>query len=120
MWLGAFLLDSVPPQVSDKISKLQSTQAAYDTTVLQHQRVQEELSEVERSLETLGQELSDEVYQFAGRVLVKREKKKVETELKEKQELLKLRDSALEKQEGKLKEKIEELEGSIKGSLKSQ
>ena len=114
------MLESIPPQVSDKISKLQSTQAAYDTTVLQHQRVQEELNEVERALETLGQESRDEVYQFAGRVLVKRDKKKVETELKEKQELLKLRESALEKQEGKLKEKIEELKGSIRGSLKSQ
>lgn len=114
------MLESIPPQVSDKISKLQSTQAAYDTTVLQHQRVQEELTEVERALETLSQEARDEVYQFAGRVLVKRDKKKVETELKEKQELLKLRESALEKQEGKLKEKIEELEGSIRGSLKGQ
>lgn len=120
MWFGAFLLESMPPQVNDKVSKLQSTQAAYDTTVLQHQRVQEELSEVEQTLETLGQETGDEVYQFAGRVLVKRDKEKVETELKEKQELLKLRDSALEKQEGKLKEKIQELEDSLKGSLKSQ
>jgi prefoldin beta subunit len=113
-------LDSVPPQVSEKISKLQSTQAAYDTTVLQHQRVQEELSEVESALETLSQEQQTEVYQFAGRVLVKRDKGKIETELKEKQELLKLRSSALEKQEEKLKEKIKELEDAIRSSMKGQ
>jgi len=113
-------LDSVPPQVSERMSKLQSTLAAHDTTVLQRQRVQEELAEVDKALETLSQEPQDEVYQFAGRVLVKRDKKKVETELKEKQELLKLRSSALERQETKLREKIKELEDSIKGSLKSQ
>lgn len=113
-------MDSVPPQVSEKISKLQSTQAAYDTTVLQHQRVQEELSEVESALETLSQEQQTEVYQFAGRVLVKRDKGKIETELKEKQELLKLRSSALEKQEEKLKEKIKELEDAIRSSMKGQ
>ena len=113
-------MDSVPPQVNERISRLQSTQSAYDTTVLQRQRVQEELSEVESSLETLGQEQQSEVYQFAGRILVKRDKGKVETELKEKQELLKLRSSALEKHEEKLKEKIKELEDTIRGSLKSQ
>lgn len=120
MKIGVFLLESVPPQVSEKVSKLQSTQTAYDTTVLQRQRVQEELAEVEKALETMSQEPQDEVYQFAGRVLVKREKKRVETELKEKQELLKLRNSALEKQEDKLKEKIQELEDSIRTSLKGQ
>jgi len=76
--------------------------------------------EVERTLETLGQEAQGEVYQFAGRVLIKRDKKKVETELRERQELLKLRSSALEKQESRLKEKIQELESSIRGSLKGQ
>jgi len=113
-------MEPLTPQIREKLEKLESLQSALDSTILQKQRIEEELSEAERAIEALKEHTSDEVYQFLGKILIKKEREKALLELQERLELLKLRSSALEKQEEKIKEKIQELGEDVRGSLKGQ
>ncbi len=113
-------MESLSPEIREKLEKLESLQSALDSTVLQKQRIEEELSETGRAIEALKEHTSDEVYQFLGKILIKKEREKMLLELQERTELLKLRSSALEKQQERLKEKIQELGESVRGSLSGQ
>lgn len=113
-------MESPTPEIREKLEKLESLQSAFDSTTVQKQRIEEDLAETERAIEALKENTTDQVYQFLGKILIKKDREKMLLELQETLELLKLRSSALQKQEQKLKEKIQELGESVRGSLSGQ
>lgn len=108
---------SASEQTQDKILRLQDMQEKIESLRIQIERVKNELGELERAIDALTPEEQKEVYQFLGKIMIKRGKDDVLKELKEKQEFLKLRQSGLQKQLEKLEEKAKELEKEIRGAL---
>lgn len=113
-------MESLSPQIKEKIEKLQSLQSALDSTILQKHRIQEELAESERAIEALKEYGSGKVYQYLGKIMIQKDAEIVLLELQERLELLKLRSSALQRQEEKLREKIKEIGESVRESLAEQ
>ena len=109
------------PQVSDatqqKIRQFQELQQ--QARVLAGQRYQFEMQEKETkgALEELEKTENAEVYKAIGQIIIKSEKSKLVSELKEKTETLGLRLKAIEKQEKKTIEKMKELQGQLESEL---
>src|SRR3989304_1269243 len=94
----------LPPQVQQRLLRLQQIQQTLQTVLTQKQQLELELNEVEQSLSEL-EKLTDAavIYKSIGSLLVKAEKANVTTELTERKELLKTRVNVLEKQEERLR-----------------
>ena len=76
--------------------------------LLQKQAFQMELSETQSALnEVRGSK--DDVYKIIGQMMVKSDKKNIIEELSNKEKIIELRLSSIEKQENSLMEKIEKL-----------
>src|SRR5512137_1576549 len=96
-------LSQLPPQVQERLLRLQQLQQTLQSVLTQKQQLELELTETEQALSEL--EKLDEnavIYKSIGSLLVKAEKTKVTTELTERKELLNTRVSVLGKQEERL------------------
>ncbi|MBR9705202.1 prefoldin subunit beta, partial [Candidatus Pacearchaeota archaeon] len=60
----------------------------------------------------------DDVYKLAGNIMIKADKKTIEKELIQKQELLSVRLKSLEKQEDSITKKAEELRNHVMKKMK--
>lgn len=110
----------IPPQLQDQIARLQQLRAQLQMIVQQRQQVESKLREVEQAIDALEKAGEDTpIYRSIGSLLIKAEgKEQVLNDLKEDKETLELRKNALNKQEGKLKEKLVEMESKIENALK--
>ena|SRR3989344_3314431 len=92
----------------DKIQELQILEQTMHNILLQKQAFQMELSETQSALnEVRGSK--DDVYKIIGQMMVKSDKKNIIEELSNKEKIIELRLSSIEKQENSLMEKIEKL-----------
>jgi len=112
--------EEIPPQLVEKINRFNQLRQTLEAVVLQRQQIQADIQETQTALGELNV-LSDDskVYTIVGKLLIMKDKQTVSRELSEKMELLKLRDSSLEKQESKLREKFKELQEELSSSLAS-
>lgn len=111
----------IPPQIQEKLARLQQMQQSYDAVLLQKQQLDVELSETDSAISELEKPTAGEVvYKQVGRVLIKGEKVAILNELKEKKELLTLRQSSLAKQEIRLKERLNEAQMQLRESIGPQ
>jgi prefoldin beta subunit len=104
----------LPPWLREQVSRLQQLQQNLQAIMMQKQQLEVEMVETDRALEELkkiGPE--DAVYKAAGSVMVKAKKDEVIKELEEKKELSATRAKVLEKQEGRVKENLKEVESKI-------
>lgn len=108
----------LPPQIEQQIRQLQQFEVQLQNILTQKQQLQLELGDIETALKYL-QEAKDDVKLFksVGSLLIEGTKEKVMNELKEKRDLIDLRLKTLQKQEEKIRSRIEELRSSIKGLL---
>jgi prefoldin beta subunit len=72
-----------------------------------------ELNEIKKSLEEIGKTKEKSVYKLSGPILIRADTEAVKKDLGEKENTINLRVKTLEKQEARLKEKIEELRTRI-------
>ena len=79
---------------------------------MQKQAFQMELSETQAALGELKNS-GDEVFKIIGQLMIKSEKSKITDDLENKEKILNLRISTLEKQENSLTEKFEDLRKEI-------
>lgn len=112
--------EEIPPQLVEKINRFNQLRQTLETMILQRQQIQADIKETQTALGELNA-LSDDskVYTIVGKLLIMKDKQTVSKELAEKMELLKLRDSSLEKQESKLREKFKELQDELSSSFAS-
>ncbi|AIF83415.1 prefoldin, beta subunit, archaeal [Candidatus Nitrososphaera evergladensis SR1] len=104
----------LPPWLREQVSRLQQLQQNLQAIMMQKQQLEVEAVETDRALEELkkaGPE--DAVYKAAGSVMVKAKKDDVVKELEEKKELSATRVKVLEKQEGRVKDNLKEVESKI-------
>jgi len=112
-------ISSLPPQVQQRLLRLQQLQQTLQGVLTQKQQLELELTEVEQALSEL-EKLTDTavIYKSVGSLLVKSEKAKVTTELNERKELLNMRINVLGKQEERLRTQVKDLQGKLQQDLR--
>ena len=112
--------DEVSPQLQDQINRLQQARAQLQMITQQRQQVEIQLKETEEALKEI--EAATEktpIYKSIGTLLIKTKgKNDIKKELTTAKESLELRKTTLEKQEGRSREKLTELQSKVENSLK--
>ena len=110
----------MPPWLQEQITKMQQSQQNLQSILAQKQQVEMENTESERALEELLKAKDDDqVFKYAGSILIKSDKKTLIEELEEKKELSKTKTTVLGKQEERLKSSLQEKEKKIQEMLKN-
>ncbi len=110
----------MPPWLQEQIAKMQQSQQNLQSILMQKQQVEMENVESDRALEELKKASdNDQVFKYAGSILIKSDKKSLIDELEEKKELSKTKSTVLAKQEERLKTSLQEQEQKIQEMLKN-
>jgi len=111
-------ISKLPPQVQERLLRLQQLQQTLQSVLAQKQQVELELTEIEQALSELDK-LADGavIYRTIGSLLVKTEKAKVTADLKERKELLNMRTTVLGKQEERLRGQLKDLQAKLQQDL---
>ncbi len=108
----------LPPQVQERLQRLQQLQNTMQQLLLQKQRIEMEMLESDKALEALEEVKGDsKVYKSVGAVLVEKDRETVVKELKERREFLEMRAKVLKKQEDKTQEKMTALQETLQKEL---
>jgi len=111
-------IGQLPPQVQERLQRLQNLQNTLQQLLVQKQRIEIELMESTKALETLGEVSSEsKVYKSVGAVLVEKPKDDVVKELEERKEFLDMRMKVIAKQEDKTREKMTGLQETLQKEL---
>ncbi|MEM0314281.1 MAG: prefoldin subunit beta [Candidatus Bathyarchaeia archaeon] len=111
-------LSRLPPQVQERLLRLQQLQQTLQAVLAQKQQVELELTELEQALSEL-QKIADDavIYKSIGSILVRTDKAKVTADLNERKELLNTRAAVLGKQEERLRTQMKELQSRLQQDL---
>ena len=111
-------ISRLPPQVQERLLRLQQLQQTLQSVMGQKQQVDAEQNEVEQTLAELQKTADDAViYKAIGSLLVKAEKPKVTEELVERKELLTTRTTVLARQEERLRSQVKEVQTKLQEDL---
>ena len=111
-------ISKLPPQVQERLLRLQQLQQTLQTVLAQKQQVELELTEIEQAISELQKTADDTViYKAVGSLLVKSEKTKVTDDLNERKELLNVRVQVLGKQEERLRGQLKDLQAKLEKDL---
>jgi len=111
-------ISKLPPQVQERLLRLQQLQQTLQTVLAQKQQVEMEKTEVEQTVDELQKTADDAVvYKAAGSLLIKAEKAKITEELVEKKELLNTRSTVLARQEERLRSQVKEAQTKLQEDL---
>jgi|AntDeeMetagen134_2_1112570.scaffolds.fasta_scaffold32307_1 prefoldin beta subunit len=97
--------------------EMQQNQQRMQQVMQQKEETESEIQESKRALDELEQSDEGDVYRQVGNILVARDRDKLEEELEEKIDDLEARLKTLEKKEGQIRDKLEESQKKIQGSL---
>jgi len=111
--------EEVSKQLQDQINRLQQMRMQLQMIMQQRQQVELRLKEIDEAIEELDKtEEKATIYKSIGAILIKTKgKSEVTKELKSNKESLELRKNTLEKQEGRTKEKLNELQSKVQNAL---
>jgi prefoldin beta subunit len=111
-------ISRLPPQVQERLLRLQQLQQTLQQILTQKQQLELELTEIEQALSEM-EKVDDNtvIYKSVGSLLVKAEKAKVTTELNERKELLNTRVGVLGKQEERMRSQAKELQTKLQRDL---
>ena len=111
-------ITQLPPDIQERLARLQQLQNTLQQLVLQKQRLDLEMSETERALKTLETTPSDrKMYKSEGAILVEKKKDELVKELIERKEFLEMRSKVLTKQENKTRERLTNLQQTLQMEL---
>jgi len=111
--------EEMSKQLQDQINRLQQMRIQLQMIMQQRQQVELRLKEIEEAFEELDKtDIKTPIYKSIGALLIKTKgKSEVTKELKSNKESLELRKDTLEKQEGRTKEKLNELQSKVQNAL---
>ena len=112
-------ISKLPPQVQQRLLRLQQLQQTLQGVLTQKQQLDLQLTDNEQALSEL-EKLTDSavIYKSIGSLLVKSEKTKVATELAERKELVNMRIKVLAKQEERLQTQVKGLQEKLQQDLR--
>lgn len=102
----------VDKETEKQIQELQVVEQNLQQILMQKQALTLELSEVDNAVEEL-KKTKDEVYKIVGQIMIKTNKKDLEKDLKEKQDLISMRVRSIDTQEKALTESGEKLRKKV-------
>jgi prefoldin beta subunit len=112
-------ISRLPPQVQERLLRLQQLQQTLQSVLAQKQQVEMEKTEVEQTIAELQKTADDAViYKVAGSLLIKGEKAKITEELVERKELLNTRSTVLARQEERLRSQVKEAQTKLQEDLR--
>jgi prefoldin beta subunit len=111
-------LSKLPPNVQERLLRLQQLQQTLQTILAQKQQVEMEKNEVEQTLAELTKTVDDAViYKAVGSLLVKAEKTKVTEDLNERKSLLETRSTVIARQEERVRSQVKESQTKLQEDL---
>ncbi len=111
-------ISKLPPQVQERLLRLQQLQQTLQSILAQKQQVEMEQTEVEQTITELQKTADDAViYKAIGSLLVKGDKAKVTEELVERKELLNTRSTVLAKQEERIRSQVKDAQTKLQQDL---
>jgi prefoldin beta subunit len=111
-------LSKLPPQVQERLMRLQQLQQTLQTILQQKPQVDMEASEIDQTLAELQKTADDAViYKTAGSLLVKADKAKVTAELNERKDLLATRQTVMARQEERMRTQLKDLQTQLQADL---
>jgi prefoldin beta subunit len=111
-------ISKLPPQVQERLLRLQQLQQTLQSVLTQKQQVEIELTEIEQAASELQKTADDVIiYKAIGTLLVKAEKAKITADLNERKELLNTRTTVLGKQEERLRSQLKDLQAKLQQDL---
>ena len=112
-------ISNLPPQVQQRLLRLQQLQQTLQAVLTQKQQLEIELHEVEQALNEL-EKLTDKaiIYKSIGSLLIKSGRAKVTIELNERKDLLNMRTGVLGKQEERLRSQVKDLQTKLQQDLR--
>jgi len=111
--------EELSQHLQDQIGRLQQLQTQLQMITQQRQQVETRSKEIEEALEELNKtKEKTPIYKSVGSILIKTDgKEDVVKELKTNKESIDLRKNTLQKQEGRTREKISELQSKVQNAL---
>ena len=111
-------ISKLPPNVQERLLRLQQLQQTLQTIMAQKQQVEMEKNEVEQTLAELEKTAVDAtIYKAIGSLLVKADKAKVTEDLTERKELLGTRSTVIARQEERIKSQVKEAQTKLQEDL---
>ncbi|MGD6806262.1 MAG: prefoldin subunit beta [Candidatus Bathyarchaeia archaeon] len=111
-------LSKLPPNVQERLLRLQQLQQTLQSIMAQKQQVEMEKSEVDQTIAELAKTADDAViYKAVGSLLVKAEKAKVTEDLNERKSLLETRSTVIARQEERIKAQVKEAQTKLQEDL---
>jgi prefoldin beta subunit len=111
----------IPPWLREQLARLEQLQQNLQAVQMQKQQVDAELSETDKALDELkNTPEGEQIYKYAGNLLIKVTKEAITKELQEKKEVSNTRNLVLGKQETRFKESLKELQTKIDDMLKGR
>lgn len=111
-------MNRLPPEIQERLARLQQLQSTLQSLVLQKQRLDLELRETERALKTLdGVPPGTKAYKSVGAILVEKKKDELVNELSERKEFLEMRSKVISRQENKTRERLTSLQQRLQKEL---
>ncbi|MDA4128530.1 MAG: prefoldin subunit beta [Thaumarchaeota archaeon] len=111
----------LPPWLREQLARYEQMQQNLQAVMIQKQQVDMELAETDKALEELKKAVdSEQIYKYAGNLLVKVSKEAMLKDLTEKKELAATRTLVLQKQEARFRESLKDIQTKIDQSMKQK
>ena len=110
----------ISKQSQQLLGQANAYQQQIQSFMVQKESLNMQLMEINKAVEDLEKSKETEVYKISGPVLIKTKKADAKKDLKDKQDLIKMRLESIEKNEKRIKDKIEELRGKLSESTGSE
>ncbi len=111
-------ISKLPPQVQERLMRLQQLQQTLQAVLQQKQQVDMESSEIGQTLAELQKTADDAIiYKAAGSLLIKANKADVIKDLNERKELLSTRTTVMARQEERMRSQLKELQAKLQQDL---
>src|SRR3990172_304302 len=108
----------ITPEAQQILLEMQAYQQQLQTVLIQKETLNIQNMEIDKALEELGKVKDEDVFKAIGPILVKSEKGCLKKELEEKKETIGLSLKSLQKQETRMKERMEESQKKLEEILK--
>ena len=109
----------VPPWLREQLARFEQIQQNLQAVLVQKQQVELEQAEAEKALEELRKSTnSDQIFKYAGNLLIKVAKDEIVKELGERKELASTRSLVLSKQEARFRASLKEIQTKIDAQMK--
>jgi prefoldin beta subunit len=105
--------------LNKQLLEYENLEKQLEVVLLQKHQLQLQLNEIKHALEEL-KKAKGEVYRSSGSLMIQSNKEEAEKDLTDRRELIEVKLTALEKQEGKLRESVTSAQKDLQERLKEQ